>query len=241
MNFGWISEIDVESKASWVDRLFLTFDIDWASDEVVSYLINLLHEYGVKATFFATHVSDILTDLIGDDHFEVGLHPNYNFLLNGDARYGKTIEEVLDYYCDIVPTAKVIRSHSLSQGPLFLNSYLARGFTHESNLYLPVQSNISAKPFQYGFGDITRVPLVFSDDEAINRNWDMSPDEILSSDTLKVVDFHPIHVFLNTKNSSQYMAAKSDMQSFERLSKHRLTNTYGSEVYLRELIEKSMH
>ena len=29
---------------------------------------------------------------------ELGIHPNFSFLMNGDYRYGRNCEEVIDYY-----------------------------------------------------------------------------------------------------------------------------------------------
>ena len=51
--FGLISEIKVSDSETWQDRVFLTFDIDWAHDEVLEDTLNLVSDYNVKATFFA--------------------------------------------------------------------------------------------------------------------------------------------------------------------------------------------
>lgn len=39
--------------------LFLTFDIDWASDEIIQDTLDILKENEVKATFFITHESEL--------------------------------------------------------------------------------------------------------------------------------------------------------------------------------------
>lgn len=35
MVFENIKNISIKDKASWRDKIFLTFDVDWASDEVL--------------------------------------------------------------------------------------------------------------------------------------------------------------------------------------------------------------
>ena len=53
--FGLISEIIVSAPETWENRVFLTFDIDWANDIVLQDTINILNRYKTRATFFATH------------------------------------------------------------------------------------------------------------------------------------------------------------------------------------------
>ena len=118
--FDLINNIDINKKESWNNKLFITIDIDWVIDEVLFDTVQLLKKNNSKATFFVTHVSDILDDLEQDPNFELGIHPNLNYLLNGDFRYGKNYREVIDYYLKFVPSAKSIRSHSLTINSLIL-------------------------------------------------------------------------------------------------------------------------
>ena len=59
MAFACVSEIDVNVAESYANKTFLTFDIDWASDEVLGYCIDLVESFGVKATWFATHATPL--------------------------------------------------------------------------------------------------------------------------------------------------------------------------------------
>src|SRR5688572_22770431 len=86
--FGRISEIRPDDEASWRDRIFLTIDIDWASDEVIADTAALVEEAGVAATWFVTHDTPQIGRLRANPLFELGIHPNFNFLLDGDGRNG---------------------------------------------------------------------------------------------------------------------------------------------------------
>ena len=63
-NFGRVSEIQPASPETWRNRLFLTFDIDWACDEVLADTVRLVEAAGVMATWFVTHDTPLLERLI---------------------------------------------------------------------------------------------------------------------------------------------------------------------------------
>src|SRR5258708_1040997 len=110
MKFEFLRVKDLEQyKNNFENKLFLTFDIDWASDEVLGYTLDLLEKYTICATFFVTHETPLLTRIRNNPRFEMGIHPNFNFILNGDSRYGKNPAEVIDYYLKMVPDAVSVR------------------------------------------------------------------------------------------------------------------------------------
>ena len=47
------SEIDPNSPESYTNKTILSFDVDWAIDEVLEYVIDKIEEAQVKATFFS--------------------------------------------------------------------------------------------------------------------------------------------------------------------------------------------
>ena len=61
--FGRLGEIDPGRAETWQDRIFLSFDIDWAHDDVVHDTIDFVEGLGVGATWFATHLSPTLDRL----------------------------------------------------------------------------------------------------------------------------------------------------------------------------------
>jgi len=76
--FAKISSINPANPESWQGKIFLSFDIDWAIDEAVESLADMLEARGVAATFFVTHDSPVLARLASNPLFELGIHPNFD-------------------------------------------------------------------------------------------------------------------------------------------------------------------
>lgn len=70
MVFENIKNIDVKNTFSWQNKIFLTFDIDWASDEVLSYTLDIIEKYDIKATFFVTHETKLLERMRNNPNIE---------------------------------------------------------------------------------------------------------------------------------------------------------------------------
>ncbi|WP_289687985.1 polysaccharide deacetylase WbmS family protein [Helicobacter rodentium] len=143
MVFGNIGEIDLENPSSY-QKIFLTFDIDWASDEVLEYCIDIVEKANINATWFVTHETPLLKRLRANPNFELGIHPNFNPLLEGDFAYGKNHKEVLRCFLNIIPEAKSMRSHSLGISSRILIEAKNLGITHESNICIPMMATNSA-------------------------------------------------------------------------------------------------
>src|ERR1044072_8120400 len=103
MRFSQISQIDLSRQETWENTLFLTFDLDWASDEVLARTIDHVEAADVDATWFVTHETPLLERLRANPKFELGIHPNFNpLLLQGDTTRGKDAQEVLANILKIV-------------------------------------------------------------------------------------------------------------------------------------------
>jgi len=157
-----ISKIKCES-AEGLNAIYLTFDIDWAHDEILEDTIDLVEMYKSLATWFVTHATPLLGRLRNNPDFELGIYPNFNFLLDGDNRAGKNAEEVLDRLLTLVPEAKCVRSHSLTQSSRLIDMFSHKRFTHECNTFIPANSGIALKPWS-SFCGLTRVPYFWEDD-----------------------------------------------------------------------------
>jgi hypothetical protein len=57
--FGKITSIDPANK-DWQRKIYLTLDIDWAHDKIVSDSVDLIEGHGVEATWFITNTSPTL-------------------------------------------------------------------------------------------------------------------------------------------------------------------------------------
>jgi hypothetical protein len=228
-----------EVQDNFENSLFLTFDIDWANDDVLNYCIDILEMNSVKATFFVTHETPVLERLRKSDLFELGIHPNFNFLLNGDHRYGKDYKEVIDYYLDMVPDAVSVRSHSITQNGPIVDEFIERGLVYDVNLLLMYLSEIELKPIPYYTEGFIRLPYYWEDDTYILYNQKVKIPQLVSRPGLKIFDFHPIHVFLNTSDLKQYDAARPHLYQTKDLVEFRNRDSFGTCDFLSELIKVS--
>ena len=124
------------------NALYLTFDIDWACDEVLADTIDLVEQADIYATWFVTHDTPLLKRLRDNPKFELGIHPNFNNILAGrpDPANGMSAEETVDRLLSLVPEAKSVRSHSMTQSSVLLKLFLDKGLTHDCNHFIPHQA-----------------------------------------------------------------------------------------------------
>ncbi len=201
---------------------FVTLDIDWAHDDILADAIELVEAHRVPATWFVTHDTPLLSRLRSNPDFELGIHPNFNFLLNGDGRSGKDAMDVVERLLAIVPEAKCVRSHSTTQSSELLDLFKRKGLTHECNSFIPIQSEIELKPWLLWSG-ITRVPYSWEDDVAClyGPGSALSMNQLIGLAGIKVFNFHPVHVFLNTEHMDRYEKTRALHRSPQELRAHR--------------------
>ncbi|HEX8528135.1 hypothetical protein [Allosphingosinicella sp.] len=232
--FRTISSVRPDDPESWDGRIFLTLDIDWAHDDVIGHAIDLIEAAGVAATWFVTHDTPMLERLRSNPAFELGIHPNFNFLLAGDPRSGATAEEVVDRIIEIVPEAKSVRSHSLVQSSRLLDLFASRGLTHDANKLLPEQSGMALRPWTEWSG-MVRVPYYWEDDFWCHTQSPTSMAELLDRPGIRGFDFHPIHIFLNTERLERYESVRAHFQDPGRLAEARCPGR-GTATMLAELL-----
>lgn len=232
--FSKVSLIKPENSEICSKQIFLTLDIDWACDEVLGDTIDLVEGFDVCATWFVTHDTPLITRLRENPKFELGIHPNFNFLLNGDIRNGATIEEVVDRLLAIVPEAKAVRSHSMTQSSHILELFAAKGLTHDCNHFIPEQSQILLNSW-YLWNGLIKVPYFWEDDATCIYNENASIQELIRRIGLKVFDFHPIHIFLNTENLARYENTRNIHRNPDQLIKYRY-NGKGTRTMLQTLL-----
>jgi len=234
--YGLISQIDVENPSYWNDKTFLTFDIDWAHDDVIDDTLQLLDEFQASCTLFATHSCGSLSNILIDSPHEIGIHPNFNNLLKGESNDSSYISVCSDLK-DQFPAASSVRSHSLCFGSLIQTIYQQLRLTHDSSVIVPYQYNqIPLFPWKM-WDNLTRIPYFFCDYvTAMNTGVDFTG--LPSRSGLKVFDFHPIHVFLNTESLARYEGTRSIHHNPKELIKHRFDG-YGTGSRLIDLLHLS--
>lgn len=208
-----------------MDNAFsITMDMDWAPDEVVDYAISTVADYDIKMTLFMTN--KISVDV--SDH-EICIHPHFTSL-----NFAKHFLESLRDF----PGAKGMRSHSLFFSERFRPLYAKYGLEYASNVMMYRQKSI--KPYYISPATL-EIPLFWMDSfyiEMQNGRPSFSVDELdLRSAGLKVFDFHPVHIFLNTCTLDVYHDAKRYYKQPKKLIEYRNSTEYGTEDFLRSLLE----
>jgi hypothetical protein len=201
--------------------IIFSFDIDWAPEKAIEDVIQHLNAHHIAATFFATHNSAVLKQVEKSGFHEIGVHPNFNPLLNGQ---GGNYQNVIDDLLNLYPTAVGIRSHSLAHSCPMLIYCLEKNFKYDSNIYIPFAKNIKA--FDY-FG-ITRIPYNWEDDGqwVAGKTFDHCGLDLDAE--LNIFSFHPIHIYLNTPDQAFYERFKQYYQIPEELLKNRNTEIPGT-------------
>jgi len=195
--------------------IIITLDIDWASDFVIKKVDEMLKERNIKATWFVTHKSAHLKNLSKNRNYELGIHPN--FLPN--TTQGKTPKEILKKLKKIVPNAVSLRTHSLHQNSHLLSLYKDYGIKFDASLLLYKTKNI--EPHYNPLFELQRIPFFWEDDVEIyekNPDWNFKSTKHISG--LKIYNFHPIHIILNT----------NDMSDFKKIQKKIEVNSLNDEI-----------
>ena len=212
------------------NSIVVTIDVDWANDEVLEETLNWFLQQNVKLTVFATHSTSVLQGL-DPGQVEIGVHPNLlSIPMNDYGAIQSAVERLLEMY----PNAVGVRCHSLVQSTRLLDVLARLGFRYEANVFLPYQTGI--KPFRLWNG-LIRIPHFYEDDLrcAYGRSFDVSSLP-LEQPGLKVFDFHPIHIYLNTDSLERYEAAKPYQNLPKELAPFRNHNQ-GTKTLAEELLK----
>jgi hypothetical protein len=183
--------------------VFLTFDLDWAPDFAIDRTAELLLGRGLRATWFVTHDSPAVDRLRGHPElFELGIHPNF---LPGST-HGSTTKEVLRFCMGLVPAAVSVRTHALVQStPLLAEIVTTTPVRVDASLLLPGVPHLC--PFVQGYRGVPllRMPTEWEDDMEMENGaprWDAGA--MLDYGGIRAIDFHPIHIWLNSREMGPY-------------------------------------
>jgi len=205
-----------------MNKIAITIDVDWTLDEVIAKIAILLIKYTLKATWFVTHNSLEIQKLKKyPELFELGMHPNFA----ENSTQGENFKEIMNFLFKIVPGAKSARMHGLIQSTDLLRRMIEDyDIRYDVSLFLPRTANIVPhKIFISKNKSLLRIPYFWEDDEELNR-----PTPILTIKHscyhqlgLKIFNFHPIHIFLNSRDPDDYKKIKRGINypqvSFKRL------------------------
>jgi len=209
-------------------RICLTFDIDWAPDDVIRPVLRSMEEAGVKATLFATHESRLLASL-DEQRFEIGLHPNFN---DAWGDFESPLRELKALY----PQARGGRSHCLHVSSHIIQLYRKYGLEYESNTFLPYHGGLHPVLGAWNLDDLVSVPFFWSDDNRYASSTESLEHLVLDRPGLKVFNFHPIHVYMNTYSEEHYNAYKRHYQDPVGLESHINRSRPGVGTFFADLL-----
>jgi len=187
------------SSAVESSTVCLTLDLDWAPDHVLDDTRLLLQQAGLPTTIFATHQSPAVTALLALPGCETGVHPNFL----GDPDEDVVLTRLLTAF----PTAVGVRSHELYFDSRLLPLFQRKGVRYFSNDLMFLHAGLD--PY-HDWSGLVRLPLFWEDDVHclfFDGRFDCAALR-LDQPGLKVLNFHPVHLFLNTREIADYQAAK---------------------------------
>lgn len=235
--FGLIKNIDIDDPKTWETKIFITTDIDWACDGVIQFCSELFSKNKIKVTWFATHQTSELDKIRSNSDYELGIHPNFNpLLMNGSYEKGANAHEIIHNLKSIVPEAVSIRSHSITQSSQLLSIYEKFNLKYDLNTFINLDKDLIIKPFKYYFNTI-KLPYIWQDDTFMDGEMKSNVDlEIIRhAKGLIIINFHPIHLFLNCENMERYNKCKPFYQNYKELSNMVNNNSYGIRNFFDDL------
>ena len=222
-------------------KFAITFDTDWAPDWMMNEIASILISNEVKSTWFVTHDSPFLNAIREKPNlFEIGIHPN----CYPGSTQGGSEDEILTKLKESVPEAISMRTHGLYQSTNFLvKAAIEYGIKIDASLFLPRMDYITPHLFAWREARLYRVPYFWSDDlECFQADplYRLSLSKF-NGDGLKIFNFHPIHILLNTARFKTYEKFKSlnlttDQCTKDVIDKHRWSGNGPRRLFM-ELVE----
>jgi SAM-dependent methyltransferase len=177
-----------------------TADMDWADDDMISFMYSIFDEFEISLTPFITNASGYLQKRFADNPEQMGVHPNF---LPGSS-HGATPGEVCAHMAALNPAAKFYRAHCYNEGSEIARLFRERGFEFDSNLDLVPQPGL--RPLLHSSG-LVRYPVFLGDGTWFHSHPRTDVAEVLAllpTPGLKIFSFHPVHVCLNTPDPDHY-------------------------------------
>ena len=228
-------------------KIAITLDVEWASDEIIDYISSIFLKNNIKSTWLVTHPSESMKRILKNSElFEAGIHPNFM----SNTTQGKNMDEIMSYLLKICPQAKIMRTHCLYQSTHIFDAILEKfpSIKIDVSLFLPYCRNIeqhklyvcSCYPQRY----MVRIPYVWEDDLELrspNPAFKFNENKF-SGSGLKILNFHPLYIALNSNSWDSYLNFKKNYTSrFQEISlkevfKYR-QNREGIENFLIDLLQ----
>ena len=219
-----------------LETIFLTVDIDWAPEYMIENIVKIFKQYNVSATVFATHKSDFLFNLQKNSHYELGIHPN----LSANSTQGDTLTDIIDNLKSFYNNMSGCRFHLLDYSYRDLDNLSKKGFKYDvSTLHMNKPCII---PICNPDLKMTMLTYIWEDGPCENAHLPMTLDSInLDSPGMKIINFHPLNVFLNGQGPENRLAFIKDVKNItdcpEATTKKYRSSLGGVEDLLHNLLQ----
>ena len=186
-----------------------------------------------------THDTAAIRNLQSYNLFEIGLHPNFL----QESTQGTNPKEVMTFLTNAFPNSKTIRTHGLVQSTHLL-AMLIKDFDIEIDLSLFLVDTPNIIPHQIHFDKtlkpLLRIPYFWEDDVEGNKPKPCWKLKEFKDNGLKIYNFHPIHIVLNSPDTMNYERLKKYKKIHEVTSsdvKSYVYNKNGSGTLFNELVQ----
>jgi hypothetical protein len=175
-------------------KFAITVDLDWASETAIEIALKYFENLGIPITVFSTHNSELIRSKLSK--LEVGLHPYFDT----NSSHGNKIEKTIATVLDLPHNIKAYRCHRFAVSNEIQLAMQYAGMLCSSN----VCTNLEViKPF-FNRINCLEIPIFMEDGGFLFNRYPLSinslPKNLLSSDGLKTVVIHPMHLAVNTPN-----------------------------------------
>lgn len=179
-----------------------TCDVEWSPEWAIKSILDLFEEFDIPLTLFITHSSDLINEKYKDKEKYAGLHPNF---FPGSTQ-GSDSSEIISSLIALWPDAVSFRSHAFFDNTLITKEFYKRGFKYDSNICLFLQP--FSVPLFHQSG-LIRFPVCWEDDihwlkELPFNLLDSGVKKFMDFPGLKVFNFHPLNIVLNTPSQGFY-------------------------------------
>lgn len=181
----------------------ITYDTDHMTDELMRLFLETVYPKHLPGTFFCTQYYPDLQSLGVD----VAIHP----IFDQTTDWLRITKELVAAHEKHGHSITGVRPHSCANSQKFSVQMNSIGIKYCSQLCIPFSSELA--PFVDDWG-VIQFPIRFMDNanlwnyDRFGGNSDSLSDEVIdaaiTSETLFVFDFHPIHLLLNTSHLDQY-------------------------------------
>ncbi len=225
-------------------NVLITVDADWAPDFMIEKISNVFLDNNVSATFFVTHKSNYLKDLIKDKNFEIGMH-FYKFAYKDENSQKKHDDGLINFFSEICDFYKTNitsnRFHRLQYSYRDFEFLKKLGINNDLSSLLFNQKNI--EPHYNILYDIFHLPYFFEDGicENIGNNYYNKIN--IFSKGMKIFNFHPLNVYINSsekKHRDNFLFKITDLVNVKENFASQFVNneSFGSYDFLIKLIKK---